>query len=284
MNKERKISQIYSAIPTIEGAGVQLKRIFGKRETPNFDPFLLLDDFHSDNKDDYIAGFPWHPHRGIETVTYMISGNIEHSDSLGNQGIIGAGDMQWMTAGSGIVHQEMPKTKEAQLWGLQLWVNLPANQKMTRPRYRDISAATIPEYKDKNGIRVKVISGNYRGHLGPVENIIYDPEYLDIQIPPDRTFKHSIKYGQTVFAYVLDGEGYFDSDKKDKVKAEHATLFGDGLNICIESADLPLRFVLISGKPIGDPIAWYGPIVMNTDEELTLAFEEYRNGTFIKEV
>ncbi len=282
MSEERKISHIYSAIPTIEGAGVHLKRVFGHREVPTFDPFLLLDDFHSDNKDDFIAGFPWHPHRGIETVTYMISGNVEHGDSMGNRGVIGAGDMQWMTAGSGIVHQEMPKDSGGFLWGLQLWVNLPSNQKMIKPRYRDVSAATIPEYKEKNGVKVKVISGNYKDYIGPVKDIICDPEYLDIEIPSQERFEHSIVFGHTALAYVLNGEGYFDSDQKETIKAEHAVLFSDGSKVRIEALDKTLRFVLISGKPIGDPVAWHGPIVMNTEEELALAFEEYRNGTFIK--
>lgn len=266
----------------MEGAGVHLKRVFGHSEVPTFDPFLLLDDFHSDNPDDYLAGFPWHPHRGIETVTYMVEGEVEHGDSLGNKGIIQSGDMQWMTAGSGIIHQEMPQDTGGRLWGLQLWINLPSAHKMMAPRYRDITAQNIPEYKHENGISVKIISGIYKGQLGPVRDIICEPEYLDIQIPAGKRFEHTIPAGLTAFAYVLEGEGYFDSEKEERVKLEHLVLYDSGDVISIEASPTQLRFLLISGKPIGEPVAWYGPVVMNTEEELAQAFAEYRNGTFIK--
>ncbi len=283
MNKIRKIDKIFQAKPTLEGAGVHLKRVFGHAEVPTFDPFLLLDDFHSDNPEHYIKGFPWHPHRGIETVTYMIEGKVEHGDSMGNKGTIRGGEMQWMTAGSGIVHQEMPKGDSGLMWGLQLWVNLPASNKMMKPRYREVKAADIPEYKAENGVKVKVISGKFNGHDGPVKDIICDPEYLDVSVPAGKKFEHHVAKGHTVFAYVLEGEGYFDQQKAKKISREHLVLFSDGEYVAIEASEEPLHFLLISGKPIGEPVAWYGPIVMNTEEELKLAFEEYQNGTFIKE-
>ncbi len=282
MSEMRKIDRIFQAKPTLEGAGVHLKRVFGYTEVPTFDPFLLLDDFHSDNPDHYIKGFPWHPHRGIETVTYMIEGRVEHGDSMGNKGTIAGGEMQWMTAGCGIIHQEMPKGDSGMLWGLQLWVNLPASQKMMKPRYREVKAAHIPEYQAKNGVRVKVISGKFNGHVGPVRDIICDPEYLDVSVPAGRKFEHNVEKGHTAFAYVLEGKGYFDPDKKKSASRENLVLFSDGEKVTIEASNEPLRFLLISGKPIDEPVAWYGPIVMNTEEELRQAFEEYWNGTFIK--
>ena len=283
MNKIRRTDKIFQARPTIEGAGVHLKRVFGHAELPTFDPFLLLDDFHSDNPEHYIKGFPWHPHRGIETVTYMIEGKVEHGDSMGNKGIIKSGEMQWMTAGSGIVHQEMPKGDSGLMWGLQVWVNLPASHKMMEPRYRDVRSEDIPEHKSENGVRVKVISGRFNGHVGPVKDIICDPEYLDVSVPAGKKFEHHVEKGHTVFAYVLEGVGYFDPDKKKAIPRENLVLFSDGEYVAIEASEEPLRFLLISGKPIDEPVAWYGPIVMNTEEELKLAFEEYQNGTFIKE-
>ncbi len=273
---------IYRSKPTIEGAGVRLKRVFGNAEVPTFDPFLLLDDFHSDNPEDYIRGFPWHPHRGIETVTYMLEGKVEHGDSLGNKGIIKSGEMQWMTAGSGIVHQEMPRGNKGLMWGLQLWVNLPASHKMMKPRYRDVRTKDIPEHHSEKGIKVKVICGRYKGLVGPVKDIICDPEYLDVSVPAGGKFEHTVKKGNTVFAYVLDGEGIFHPEIKKRISKENLVLFSDGEGVDIEASEKPLRFLLISGKPIGEPVAWYGPIVMNTEEELRLAFEEYQNGTFIK--
>jgi redox-sensitive bicupin YhaK (pirin superfamily) len=283
MSKIRQIDQIFQAKPTLEGAGVHLKRVFGHAEVPTFDPFLLLDDFHSDNPEFYIKGFPWHPHRGIETVTYMIEGKVEHGDSMGNKGTIRGGEMQWMTAGSGIVHQEMPEGDSGLIWGLQLWVNLPAGHKMMKPRYRDVRAEDIPEDKSENGVKVKVISGRFNGLVGPVKDIICDPEYLDVFIPAGKKFEHNVKGGHTVFAYILEGEGYFDQKKEKNIPKENLVLFSDGERVVVEAAEKPIRFLLISGEPLREPVAWYGPIVMNTEEELKLAFEEYQNGTFIKD-
>jgi redox-sensitive bicupin YhaK (pirin superfamily) len=278
----RKIKKIFHAKPTIEGAGVHLKRVFGHAEVPTFDPFLLLDDFHSDNPKDYLAGFPWHPHRGIETVTYMIHGIVEHGDSLGNKGTIQSGDVQWMTAGSGIIHQEMPKGQNGRMGGLQLWVNLPASHKMMDPRYRDIHSENIPEHLADNGVTVKVISGKYKGLTGPAQDIICDPEYFDISIPPNEIFEHTVKPEHTLFAYVLDGAGSFEPDSKNNITKENLVLFENGGKASIAAGTKGLRFLLISGKPISEPVAWYGPIVMNTEKELALAFDEYRSGTFIK--
>lgn len=282
MSDVRKINKIFRAKPTIEGAGVRLKRVFGNAEVPTFDPFLLLDDFHSDNPKDYFRGFPWHPHRGIETVTYMLEGKVEHGDSLGNSGIIQSGEMQWMTAGSGIVHQEMPKGNQGLMWGFQLWVNLPASHKMMKPRYREVRSEDIPEHRSEKDIKVKVISGQYKGLAGPVKDIICDPEYLDVSVPAGQKFEHTVKRSHTVFAYVLEGEGFFHPESKKSISRENLVLFSHGEELVIEASEKPLRFLLISGKPIGEPVTWYGPIVMNTEAELRQAFEEYQNGTFIK--
>jgi hypothetical protein len=285
MNKDetmmRKIKTIYRGRETLEGAGVRLNRIFGFREVPRFDPFLMLDDFGSHNPDDYMAGFPWHPHRGIETVTYMLHGTVRHGDSMGNKGEINDGQVQWMTAGSGIIHQEMPQKQHDYLRGVQLWVNLPAKNKMMDPRYRDIKTKDIPEFRSKNGIRIKVIAGRYEGLTGPVKDIICDPEYLDIQVPSGLKFEHPINKGHTVFAYAVEGGGAVVPDQKT-IQEGFLVYFGDGEKIALESGPSGLRFLLVSGQPIGEPVAWRGPIVMNTEEELALAFEEYRNGTFIK--
>jgi redox-sensitive bicupin YhaK (pirin superfamily) len=282
MKSIRLVKKITRSRPTLEGAGVHLGRAFGNADVPLYDPFLMLDDFHSDKPEDYIAGFPWHPHRGIETVTYMLSGTVKHGDSMGNAGAIHSGDVQWMTAGSGIIHQEMPQKQKKTLWGFQLWVNLPAKDKMMKPRYRDVKAQELAEHKLESGARVRVIAGKFKGIAGPVKDIISDPEYLDITVPKGVTFEHIIKSGYTVFAYVFEGGGFFDPSRQRTISAEHVVLFGDGENVVITAQNEPLRFLLISGKPIGEPVAWYGPIVMNTEEELALAFEEYRNGTFIK--
>jgi redox-sensitive bicupin YhaK (pirin superfamily) len=266
----------------MEGAGVHLRRAFGYYEIPQYDPFLLLDYFGSDNPDDYMAGFPWHPHRGIETVTYVLHGSVEHGDSMGNSGVIGSGDLQWMTAGSGIIHQEMPKKTEGRMRGLQLWVNLPADHKMMNPRYQEIASGMPPVHTLDNGGSVKVIAGQFEGKRGPVSEIVSDPEYLDITIPAGETFGHGVKQGHTVFAFVLDGTGIFDSEIGDGVPEGNTVLYEDGDTVHIRAGDDGLRFLLISGKPISEAIAWRGPIVMNTDEELMTAFEEYRAGTFIK--
>ncbi len=282
MTETRPIQKVSPSRKTIEGAGVRLRRAFGNADVPLFDPFLLLDDFHSNNPEDYVAGFPWHPHRGIETVTYMISGTMEHGDSLGNKGTIGAGDIQWMTAGSGIIHQEMPQRTAGTLWGLQLWANLPARHKLMNPRYRDIKSKDVPEFKTQRGICIKVIAGLVNGIQGPVRDIVTDPEYLDVEMPEGVAFQHAIKRGHTVLAYVLKGKGSFGPAGGRDIAAEHVVLFGDGDQISVKTGPDGLRFVLISGRPIDEPVAWSGPIVMNTEEELATAFEEFRRGTFIK--
>ncbi len=283
MSKIREVRVTLKSRPTMEGAGVRLKRAFGDAD-PTLDPFLLLDDFHSDNPNDYMAGFPWHPHRGIETITYMIHGRIEHGDSMKNSGVIGAGDVQWMTAGSGIIHQEMPKKNEDDpyLAGFQLWANLPASHKMMNPRYRDITKDQIPEVVLNDKVKVKIICGEINGVKGPVQDIVTDPEYLDVYIEPNSKFKHSIINNRNVFAYVIEGEATFDPTKDEIVGAEHLIIFREGDEVLIQTKDKSVRFLLISGKPIGEPVAWRGPIVMNTEEELRLAFDEYNKGTFIK--
>ncbi|MFX0188668.1 MAG: pirin family protein [Candidatus Hodarchaeota archaeon] len=272
----------FKSIPTLEGAGVRLKRAFGNNEVPLLDPFLLLDHFGSDNPDDYLAGFPWHPHRGIETITYMLKGKVEHGDSLGNGGVIESGDVQWMTAGSGIIHQEMPKRTDGFMIGFQLWANLPASHKMMDPRYRDVKKNQIPIVHLDNSVEVKIICGELNGTMGPVQDIVTDPEYLDVRIKPHSEFTHQTKIGHTVFAYIYEGEGFFDENRDPIKKVEQLIIFDDGDEINISTDDKDVHFLLISGKPIGEPVAWYGPIVMNTQEELRIAFEEYRRGTFIK--
>jgi redox-sensitive bicupin YhaK (pirin superfamily) len=300
MTRFRKIKKILKSKPTVEGAGVHLKRAFGFTQVPLLDPFLLLDDFHSNNASDYIKGFPWHPHRGIETITYMLKGQVEHGDSMGNKGVIHPGDIQWMTAGSGIIHQEMPKgQKDGLMWGFQLWANLPASHKMMNPRYRDVRSDQIPETTLAKGVKVKVICGEVSGVKGPVRDIMIDPQYLDITIPPKSTFKYPVKKGHTVFAYVIEGEAYFDEGRDSYayeaeganyfdfkreclIGPENLVIYDDGPEVIIFTDNKEVRFLFISGKPIKEPVAWYGPIVMNTQEELRVAFEEYQNGTFIK--
>ena len=300
MGNIRKIQKIFKSKPTMEGAGVHLKRAFGFYQVPLLDPFLLLDDFHSNHPDDYLKGFPWHPHRGIETITYVLYGKVEHGDSMGNKGIISSGDVQWMTAGSGIIHQEMPKGQEDGLmWGFQLWANLPASHKMMDPRYRDVKSHQIPEVTLDHGVRVKIICGEVKGVKGPVQDIVIDPEYLDITVPLNSHLRYPVKRGHTVFTYIIEGKGYFDPGRdvyayevegrnyfdfkrECMMGSENLILFDDGDELTISTEEKPVRFLLISGKPIGEPVAWYGPIVMNTQEELRIAFEEYENGTFIK--
>jgi quercetin 2,3-dioxygenase len=296
----RKIKKILKSKPTIEGAGVHLKRAFGYHHVPQLDPFLMLDDFRSDNPEFYLKGFPWHPHRGIETITYMLDGHVEHGDSMGNKGVISPGDVQWMTAGSGVIHQEMPKgDSKGFMGGFQLWANLPAKQKMMDPRYRDVKKTTIPEVKLKDGTTIKIICGKVDGMQGPVKDIVIDPEYLDVSVPSETTFIHKVKPGHTVFAYVFEGEAYFDKGQDSfayeveganyfdfkrecLIKPESLVLYEDGDGAYIMTKDKPVRFLLISGRPLKEPVAWYGPIVMNTQEDLKIAFEEYNNGTFIK--
>ena len=283
MSKIREVRVTLKSISTTEGAGVRLKRAFGDAD-PSLDPFLLLDDFHSNDPNDYLAGFPWHPHRGIETITYMLHGQIEHKDSMDNSGVIGAGDVQWMTAGSGIIHQEMPKKNinDPVLAGFQLWANLPASHKMMDPRYRDITKEQIPEVIVNDNVRVKIICGEINGVKGPVQDVITDPEYLDISVGPNSEFKHSIDNSHNVFAYVIEGEAIFDPSKDILVNAENLVIYRGGDEVVVKTKKKPVRFLLISGKPIGEPVAWQGPIVMNTEEELRIAFREYSQGTFIK--
>jgi len=300
MAKNRKIRKVFKSKPTMEGAGVHLRRVFGNAEVPLFDPFLLLDDFRNTDPYHYIKGFPWHPHRGIETITYVLTGDVEHGDSMGNKGVITSGDMQWMTAGNGIIHQEMPQGDDnGVMEGFQLWANLPKSHKMMDPRYRDIKSAQVPELVTKNGTRIKVICGKVDGKQGPVTDVVIDPEYLDVTVPADTEFVHATRRGHTVFAYVIAGKGvfcneknpyaydavgenYFDMERDHFIHNGTAVLFGDGDQVTVAAQGEGVRFLLISGKPIGEPVAWYGPIVMNTEEELQTAFDEYRNGTFIK--
>jgi redox-sensitive bicupin YhaK (pirin superfamily) len=300
MSTVRKIQRTWKSMPTIEGAGVHLKRAFGYNEVPQLDPFLLLDDFRSDSPDHYLKGFPWHPHRGIETITYVLQGEVEHGDSMGNRGLISSGDVQWMTAGNGIIHQEMPKgDKKRIMAGFQLWANLPASHKMMNPRYRDVKNRQIPEVSLESGAKVKIICGKINGTQGPVQDIVTDPEYLDVTVPAGATFTHSVRRGQKTFAYVIEGEAYFDQSRDSYTHEvigsnyfdfkrscicgnETMVLYGDGDQVSVAPEKNGVRFLLVSGRPIGEPVAWYGPIVMNNQEELKLAFEEYRNGTFIK--
>lgn len=265
----------------MEGAGVKLHRAFGYHQIPRFDPFLMLDDFRGDNPDDYLKGFPWHPHRGIETVTYMLEGMVEHGDSMGNAGIIGAGAVQWMTAGSGIIHQEMPKPVEGKMGGFQLWVNLPKTEKMREPRYQEIHTEDIPVVSPEQGVIVKIISGTYAGTHGPVREIVADPDYLDVSLEEGRTFLHQIPMGYTVFCYVYSGKGTCGPEGPLLTNQDLA-LLSDGDHVQIQAITGTFRLLIISGKPIREPIAWGGPIVMNTQEELEQAFREYEEGTFIK--
>ena len=294
------IRKVVKSRPTIEGAGVHLHRAIGWGRPELYDPFLLLDDFRSDEPDLYVKGFPWHPHRGMETITYVLRGEVDHADSLGNRGAIAPGDVQWMTAGSGIIHQEMPKgDPEGAMYGFQLWANLPAASKMTEPRYRGIASSEIPEVADAGGAVIKVIAGSVGGVVGPVRDVVTSPEYLDVSLPPGRSFTHPTPRGHTVFAYVIggngvfcqkndpysyeeEGENYFDMKRSRLLGDRHLVLFADGDRVSVTAEAEPARFLLISGKPIGEPIAWSGPIVMNTQEELRIAFEEPERNTFIK--
>jgi redox-sensitive bicupin YhaK (pirin superfamily) len=300
MSAPRKITKIMRSVPTLEGAGVHLKRAFGYHQVPLLDPFLLLDDFRSDREDDYIRGFPWHPHRGIETITYMLHGRVEHGDSMGNRGVIGPGDVQWMTAGSGIIHQEMPKGEgKGLMWGFQLWANLPASRKMMDPRYREVKREQIQEAALANGARAKVIAGEAGGVKGPVRDVVIDPEYLDVSVPPGSELAYPVRGGRTAFAYVVDGAGFFDDNRdcngQDReamsyfdfardclLRRETVVVYGEGDEIRVTASDDGVRFLLVSGKPLREPVAWQGPIVMNTREELRTAFREYQEGTFVK--
>src|SRR3954463_3371256 len=296
----RPVKRIVSATPHTEGAGVKLRRAFGFGDTSAFDPFLLFDDFRNDNPHDYLAGFPWHPHRGIETITYVLAGNVEHGDSLGNRGNLGAGDVQWMTAGSGILHQEMPKgDTQGRMHGFQLWANLPASLKMTTPRYQDVAAADIPEVVDDDGTRVRVIVGEFWGKQGPVEGVAADPQYIDVSVPPGQRKRLAVETTRHAFAYVFAGSGTFrDASAPRGVLTEQVAnpeaapeydatnhslvLFDRGDEIVVQAGPEGIRFLLVSGKPIEEPVAWYGPIVMNTQNELRQAIDELQDGTFIK--
>ncbi len=282
MTRPRSIALLVTAKPTVEGAGVRLNRVFGFPEVPRFDPFLLLDDFGSDNPDDYIAGFPWHPHRGIETVTYLLSGEVEHGDSLGNEGVIGAGDVQWMTAGSGIIHQEMPRRVGDRLRGFQLWVNLPAGSKMMEPRYRDVTSDTIPEVSPHDGLTIRVIAGEVVGVRGPVRDVVVDPQYLDVTLEPGADLEHPTANDSTVFVYTIAGRGKVGPNGSHELERGQLALFTPGDSVLARASDVPFRFLMVSGRPLGEPVAWSGPIVMNTREELATAFREYQDGTFIK--
>jgi redox-sensitive bicupin YhaK (pirin superfamily) len=300
MSALRRIRKVLRGRPTLEGAGVHLKRAFGVQQVPQLDPFLLLDDFHSTNPSDYLKGFPWHPHRGIETITYVLHGRVGHGDSMGNEGVILPGDVQWMTAGSGVIHQEMPKGEaDGLMWGFQLWANLPASNKMMDPRYRDVRSDQIPHVTLDSGVVIKIISGVVNGIPGPVQDIVIDPQYLDITIPESTSFRYPVKREHTVLAYVTAGRGYFDQERdcyqfemegrsyfdleRDcAMGPEHLVIYDEGDELVISTEQDQVRFLLISGKPIGEPVAWYGPIVMYTQEELRRAFKEYRRGTFLR--
>jgi redox-sensitive bicupin YhaK (pirin superfamily) len=296
----RAVKKVLRPQPTLEGAGVKLQRGFGFGDPKEFDPFLLFDDFRNDNPEEYLAGFPWHPHRGIETITYVLAGQVDHGDSLGNSGTLSGGDVQWMTAGSGIIHQEMPKgDAQGRMHGFQLWANLPSSLKMTTPRYQDVAGKDIPEVVDDDGTRVRVVCGNFWGTSGPVDGIAADPIYLDVSIPPGKRKTLPVETTRHAFAYVFAGAGTFRnaSDPKavktDGVSAGSGSpaedlgnrsllLFDRGDEVTVQAGEQGIRFLLVSGKPIEEPVAWYGPIVMNTEDELRLAVAEMRAGTFIK--
>jgi redox-sensitive bicupin YhaK (pirin superfamily) len=297
----RPVKRIVTAQPTLEGAGVKLHRAFGFGNTREVDPFLLFDDFRNENPNDYLAGFPWHPHRGIETITYVLAGTVNHGDSLGNKGAMGAGDVQWMTAGRGILHQEMPQGDEkGRMHGFQLWANLPSRLKMTEPRYQDIQAKDIPEITDDDGTHVRVIIGDFWGQRGPVDGIAADPRYLDISVPANRRKTLPVELGQNAFAYVFEGSGTFRAASRpgpvltegadpnappapDMTGNRSLVLFDAGDEVTVQAGEQGIRFLLVSGRPIEEPVAWYGPIVMNTEQELRQAYAELQDGTFIKQ-
>jgi redox-sensitive bicupin YhaK (pirin superfamily) len=297
----RPVKRVIQSQPTLEGAGVRLRRAFGFGDTDDYDPFLLLDDFRNENPADYQAGFPWHPHRGIETITYVLAGTVEHGDSLGNSGALGAGDVQWMTAGRGILHQEMPQgDPKGRMHGFQLWANLPSSLKMTTPRYQDVSSGDIPEVTDDDGTHVRVICGDFWGKSGPVDGIAADPRYLDVWVPPGTRKTLPVETSRHAFAYVFEGAGDFrDASEPRSVKTEGVgdpvpsiseeetgnrslVLFDRGDEVTVQAGEEGIRFLLVSGKPLEEPVAWQGPIVMNTPEELRQAYTELREGTFIR--
>jgi quercetin 2,3-dioxygenase len=295
----RPVKRIIQSQPTVEGAGVRLRRAFGFGETGEYDPFLLLDDFRNENPADYLAGFPWHPHRGIETITYVLAGTVDHGDSLGNRGTLGAGDVQWMTAGSGILHQEMPQGDAGgRMHGFQLWANLPSSLKMTAPRYQDVSSGEIPEVVDDDGTSVRVVCGEFWGRRSPVDGIAAEPRYLDVWVPPGRRKTLPAETSRHAFAYIFEGAGSFrDASRPGPVRTERfgssgsalestgnrsLVLFDRGDEVTVQAGEEGIRFLLVSGKPLQEPVAWMGPIVMNTQEELQRAYAELGAGTFIK--
>jgi quercetin 2,3-dioxygenase len=297
----RAVKHMIKASPTIEGAGVKLHRGFGFGDTTEFDPFLLFDDFRNDRPADFLKGFPWHPHRGIETITYVLAGTVEHGDSLGNHGTLGAGDIQWMTAGSGIIHQEMPKgDPQGRMHGFQLWGNLPSSLKMTTPRYQDVNGGHIPAVTDDDGTHVRVVCGEFWGKRGPVDGIATEPQYLDVSVPPNKRKTLPVEVTRHAFAYVFAGSGTFrdasgprpvltdttgdvdDNAVYNDARDRSLVVFDRGDEVTVQAGEHGIRFLLVSGKPLEEPVAWYGPIVMNTEEELRQAFEEVRRGTFIK--
>ncbi len=296
----RPVKRIIESVPTMEGAGVKLRRAFGFGDSSETDPFLLFDDFRGDRPQDYLAGFPWHPHRGIETITYVLAGTVSHGDSLGNQGSLGAGDVQWMTAGRGIMHQEMP-TGDAQgrMHGFQLWANLPSALKMTAPRYQDVGATDIPQVTDDDGTSVRVVCGEFWGKRGPVDGIAADPQYLDVWVPPGQRKSLPVDTHRNAFAYVFDGDGDFrgasapfgvltEQEGPDERVVRETTgnrslvLFDSGDEVTVQAGEQGIRFLLVAGAPIREPVAWYGPIVMNTKAELETALRDLREGTFIR--
>jgi quercetin 2,3-dioxygenase len=278
----RSVVRRFPGVPTLEGAGVRLRRSFSNNEVPLFDPFLLLDRFGSSNPEDYLAGFPWHPHRGIETVTYVLDGKVAHGDTLGNSGVIGSGDVQWMNSGSGIIHQEMPQRIDGAMSGFQLWVNLPSREKMSVPAYRGLTGSDIPEVTTDAGDRVKVVAGRFGSVEGPVRGISVDPTYLDVRVPPGGSFELPTHDGFTVFAHAIEGSGTFEGADARPVDPGETVLFGPGRSVRFRAAEAGSRFLLVSGRPLHEPVAWYGPIVMNRRDELLAAMRELQDGDFIK--
>jgi len=297
----RPVKRVSASQPTLEGAGVHLRRAFGFGTTSEFDPFLLFDDFRNERPEDYLAGFPWHPHRGIETITYVLAGNVDHGDSLGNRGSLGAGDVQWMTAGRGILHQEMPKgDPTGRMHGFQLWANLPSSLKMTNPRYQDVAGRDIPEVTDDDGTRVRIVCGDFWGKRGPVDGVAADPRYLDVYVPPGLRKRLQVETNRNAFAYVFEGSGRFrDASEPRDVATEQVgeaapagasepignrslVVFDRGDEVVVQAGEHGIRFLLVSGQPIEEPVAWYGPIVMNTRQEIQQAISDLQAGTFIK--
>ena len=298
----RPVKHLSGTTPHVEGGGVNLQRVFGFGDPGLTDPFLMMDDFRNDRPQDYVKGFPWHPHRGIETITYVLAGEVEHGDSLGNKGTLGAGDVQWMTAGSGIMHQEMPKGDAAgRMHGFQLWANLPARLKMTKPRYQDVKAVEIPDLDDDDGTRVRVVVGSYRGRTGPVDGIAAEPQYLDITVPPGRRKVFPVDTRRSAFAYIFEGSATFrdasaplgvlvekevageEIHLRDMSGNRTLVVFGAGDEVAVQAGERGVRFLLVSGAPLNEPVAWHGPIVMNTRAELETAVRELRAGSFIKD-